>query len=80
MQVVLRKVAEVLAVVWVGSQATKPLRAGGALMLAPLMDRGLARAQAALRLPSKLAAFWLLTASCFGAAFTLFGVAAISAA
>lgn len=76
----MKQLAKVLALVWVGSQTTKPLRAGGALMLAPLMDRALAWMHAKLGLPSKLYAFVLLTVLCIASAAAAFGAAALSVA
>lgn len=40
-----RKFLETFAIVWAGSQVTKAVRAGGAVLLAPLVDRMLVRIQ-----------------------------------
>lgn len=45
--------ATVMAVTWTGSQATKLLRAAGALAMAPGVDAGLERLQQMLRLRSR---------------------------
>eukprot|EP00793_Prasinoderma_coloniale_P002933 PRCOL_00002415-RA len=76
---VCRKLAEVLAVVWVGSQATKPLRAGAALTLAPFADRLLGATASRLGM-GRAGAFAAITASCFAAAAAVFAAVALAVA
>lgn len=38
---VAKRFLKIMAMVWAGSQVTKVVRAGGALALAPVVDRGL---------------------------------------
>lgn len=52
-----------MAVVWVGSQATKPLRYLLAILLAPAADILLTSTQQRLRLPTRQRAFFLLCAA-----------------
>mmetsp|Transcript_7913 Transcript_7913/g.26390 ORF Transcript_7913/g.26390 Transcript_7913/m.26390 type:complete len:259 (-) Transcript_7913:68-844(-) len=69
-----RRVGEVLAMTWAGSQVTKLIRAGAALALAPAMERVLQALQNRLRC-SKGAAFAALTVACFALSFSVFGAA-----
>jgi len=70
-----RKLAETFALVWAGSQVTKPLRGAGALCLAPLVKR--LQVGVAARLPAGLrsegAAFTVCVLGCVGIAALLFG-------
>lgn len=59
--------------VWAGSQVTKLLRAGGALAMAPLVDRGLALLQQQLHLKTMQQAFVVVVAACLAVAGALFG-------
>ena len=67
-----------MALVWAGSQVTKLPRAAAAVMLAPLVDRGMDRLQRLLRLPSKRAAFLVIVAACLGLALVLFGTVVVA--
>eukprot|EP01039_Chlorochromonas_danica_P005949 gene5951-6551_t len=55
----LQRLAKVCVTVWIGSQATKAFRAGGALMLAPVLDKALDLIQRKLNLSSRNRAFAL---------------------
>jgi hypothetical protein len=59
--------------VWAGSQVTKLLRAGGALALAPVVDKGLDAAVTGLNLKDKRQALLLVVVGCLGLALVLFG-------
>ncbi|KAF8065526.1 hypothetical protein HT031_003127 [Scenedesmus sp. PABB004] len=72
-QAAAREAAKVLGLVWAGSQVTKLLRAGGALALAPAVDRGLGVAVERLRLRSKGQAFALVVGGCLALAAAVFG-------
>ncbi|CAI5462693.1 unnamed protein product [Closterium sp. Yama58-4] len=64
---------KVFAVVWAGSQVTKLVRAGGALMLAPFMERGIAALSSSTGVfKSRGQAVAALVAFCFGLAGVLF--------
>ncbi|KAL2478117.1 hypothetical protein Fot_47131 [Forsythia ovata] len=63
---------KVMAMVWAGSQVTKLLRVGGALALAPLVDRGLSWFTVKFHLKSEGKAFMAIAGLCFGLAIMLF--------
>lgn len=49
------------------------MRAGGALLFAPVVDKGLSAMQSTLHLRSKRAAFLCVVFACLGIAAVLFG-------
>ncbi|KAG1334293.1 hypothetical protein COCNU_03G004130 [Cocos nucifera] len=63
---------KVMAMVWAGSQVTKILRAGGALALAPFVDRGLSWFTVKFKFESEGKAFAAIAGLCFGLALILF--------
>ncbi|CAL1377118.1 unnamed protein product [Linum trigynum] len=63
---------KVMAMVWAGSQVTKVVRAGGALALAPFVDRGLSWFTAKFRFENQGKAFAVIAGACFGIAILLF--------
>ncbi|XP_060213193.1 uncharacterized protein LOC132640567 isoform X3 [Lycium barbarum] len=63
---------KVMAMVWAGSQVTKLVRAGGALALAPFVDRGLSWFTTKMKFESQGKAFAVVAGFCFGLAFMLF--------
>ncbi|OAY36285.1 uncharacterized protein LOC110626618 [Manihot esculenta] len=63
---------KVMAMVWAGSQVTKLVRAGGALALAPFVDRGLSWFTVKFKFESQGKAFMAIVGFCFGLAFILF--------
>ncbi|PIN00111.1 hypothetical protein CDL12_27389 [Handroanthus impetiginosus] len=63
---------KVMAMVWAGSQVTKLIRAGGALALAPFVDRGLSWFTVKLGFESQGKAFMAIAGLCFGLAFLMF--------
>uniref|UniRef100_A0A1D1Z910 NAD-dependent deacetylase sirtuin-1 n=1 Tax=Anthurium amnicola TaxID=1678845 RepID=A0A1D1Z910_9ARAE len=63
---------KLMAAIWAGSQVTKLLRAGGALVLAPLVDKGLSWFTIKFKFVSKGKAFVAIAVACFGLAFLLF--------
>eukprot|EP00850_Spirogloea_muscicola_P009880 SM000056S17998 [mRNA] locus=s56:581166:583084:- [translate_table: standard] len=63
---------KVFAMVWAGSQVTKLLRAGGALLLAPFVDRGLTWATRHFHFRSRSQTFGAIVGACFGLAFCIF--------
>ncbi|KAJ6805062.1 uncharacterized protein M6B38_181985 [Iris pallida] len=63
---------KVMAMVWAGSQVTKIARAGGALMMAPFVDRGLSWFTIKFKFESKGKAFAAIAGMCFGLAALLF--------
>ncbi|CAI9770442.1 unnamed protein product [Fraxinus pennsylvanica] len=63
---------KVMAMVWAGSQVTKLVRAGGALALAPLVDRGLSWFTVKFNFESQGKAFVAIAGLCFGLAIMLF--------
>ncbi|BDA49605.1 hypothetical protein COCOBI_14-2240 [Coccomyxa sp. Obi] len=72
-----RKFVEVFGITWAGSQLTKAARAGGALLLAPLVDKGLTGLQRTLHLKSRRAAFLYTVVACLGIAAVLFGTVVV---
>ncbi|ONI21091.1 hypothetical protein PRUPE_2G049700 [Prunus persica] len=65
---------KIMAMVWAGSQVTKLVRAGGALALAPLVDRGLSWFSVKFHFESQGKAFTAIVGICFGLALVLFFV------
>ncbi|XP_057808005.1 uncharacterized protein LOC131022506 isoform X1 [Salvia miltiorrhiza] len=63
---------KVMAMVWAGSQVTKLMRAGGALALAPFVDRGLSWFTIKMGFESQGKAFMAIAGLCFGLAFLMF--------
>ncbi|EIE19196.1 hypothetical protein COCSUDRAFT_59680 [Coccomyxa subellipsoidea C-169] len=72
-----RKLVEVLGITWAGSQLTKAARAAGALLLAPVVDKGLGAFQRALHLKSRRTAFLYIVALCLGLTAALFGTVVV---
>ncbi|KAL3829835.1 hypothetical protein ACJIZ3_018637 [Penstemon smallii] len=71
---------KVMAMVWAGSQVTKIVRAGGALALAPFVDRGLSWFTGKFGFESQGKAFMAIAGLCFGLAFLLFIVVTLLSA
>lgn len=67
------KCADVVAITWVGSQATKLPRIAGAVMLSPVIDAGLAVLQRVLRLKSRGAAAAVVIILCLSMAVISYG-------
>lgn len=65
---------KIMAVLWAGSQVTKIVRAGGALALAPFVDRGLSWFTVKFEFESQGKAFMAVVGCCFGLAALLFFV------
>nr|QGN65340.1 E2F-related protein [Oryza alta] len=63
---------KLMAMVWAGSQVTKILRAGGALALAPFVDRGLRWFTVRFNFKSEGKAFATIVGFCFALAALLF--------
>ncbi|CAN6204593.1 unnamed protein product [Urochloa humidicola] len=63
---------KLMAMVWAGSQVTKILRAGGALALAPFVDRGLRWFTVKFNFKSEGRAFATIVGLCFSIAALLF--------
>ncbi|KAM5560457.1 hypothetical protein ABKV19_021557 [Rosa sericea] len=63
---------KIMAMVWAGSQVTKLIRAGGALALAPFVDRGLSWFTIKFHFESQGKAFAAIVGVCFGLALVLF--------
>uniref|UniRef100_A0A0D9XE65 Uncharacterized protein n=1 Tax=Leersia perrieri TaxID=77586 RepID=A0A0D9XE65_9ORYZ len=63
---------KLMAMVWAGSQVTKILRAGGALALAPFVDRGLRWFTVKFNFKSEGKAFATIVGFCFALAALLF--------
>lgn len=73
-----RRLAEVLAITWAGSQVTKVLRAGLALGLAPVVDRSLQWLTQRFQLRSKGQAVTYIVVACLLSAAALFaGIVAV---
>ncbi|KAK4375158.1 hypothetical protein RND71_005835 [Anisodus tanguticus] len=67
-----KRFVKVMAMVWAGSQVTKLIRAGGALALAPFVDKGLSWFTTKMKFESQRKAFTVVAGFCFGSAFMLF--------
>ncbi|CAJ1958707.1 unnamed protein product [Sphenostylis stenocarpa] len=63
---------KVMAMVWAGSQVTKLIRAGGALAMAPFVDRGLSWFTDKFKFQSQGKAFVALVGFCLGLALIVF--------
>ncbi|KAM0952519.1 hypothetical protein DsansV1_C02g0013891 [Dioscorea sansibarensis] len=63
---------KIMAMVWAGSQVTKIIRAGCALTLAPIVDKGLSWFTVKFNLKSEGKAFTMIVGLCFGLALILF--------
>ncbi|KAJ9685222.1 hypothetical protein PVL29_017304 [Vitis rotundifolia] len=63
---------KIMAMVWAGSQVNKLVRAGGALALAPIVDRGLSWFTVKFKFESQGKAFMAIVGFCFGLALILF--------
>ncbi|XP_073141024.1 uncharacterized protein [Henckelia pumila] len=72
-----KRFLKVMAMVWAGSQVTKLVRAGGALALAPIVDRGLSWFTVKFKFESQEKAFMVITGFCFGLAFLMFLIVTI---
>ncbi|XP_068345111.1 uncharacterized protein [Pyrus communis] len=69
-----KRFLKVMAMVWAGSQVTKLVRAGGALALAPFVDKGLSWFTVKFHFKSQGKAFAAIVGICFGLALVLFFV------
>ncbi|ESQ52544.1 hypothetical protein EUTSA_v10017229mg [Eutrema salsugineum] len=65
---------KVMAMVWAGSQVTKLIRIGGAVALAPIVDRGLSWFTVKFKFESQGKAFGAMVGICLGLALVLFTV------
>ncbi|CAH8362915.1 unnamed protein product [Eruca vesicaria subsp. sativa] len=63
---------KVMAMVWAGSQVTKLVRIGGAVALAPIVDRGLSWFTVKYKFESQGKAFGAMVGICLGLALMLF--------
>ncbi|CAN7115743.1 unnamed protein product [Brassica rapa subsp. narinosa] len=63
---------KVMAMVWAGSQVTKLIRIGGAVALAPIVDRGLSWFTVKYKFESQGKAFGAMVGICLGLALMLF--------
>nr|VDC80172.1 unnamed protein product [Brassica rapa] len=63
---------KVMAMVWAGSQVTKLVRIGGAVALAPIVDRGLSWFTVKYKFESQGKAFGAIVGICLGLALMLF--------
>ncbi|KAI3824600.1 hypothetical protein L1987_06064 [Smallanthus sonchifolius] len=75
-----KRFVKLMAMVWAGSQVTKLARAGGALALAPVVDKGLAWFMAKFKFRSQAKAFTVIVGCCFGFAAVLFFVVTLLSA
>lgn len=68
----IQRFLKMMAMVWAGSQVTKLIRAGGALALAPFVDRGLSWFTIKFNFESQGKAFLTIVSFCLGLAVILF--------
>ncbi|OVA13828.1 hypothetical protein BVC80_1769g97 [Macleaya cordata] len=71
---------KLMAMVWAGSQVTKLARVGGALALAPFVDRGLSWFTMQFKFQTQGKAFMAIVGGCFGLAVLLFFVVTLLSA
>ncbi|XP_078179718.1 gag-Pol polyprotein/retrotransposon [Carex rostrata] len=67
-----KRFVKVMAMVWAGSQVTKIIRAGGALALAPFVDKGLSWFTVRFKFESEGKASVVIAGFCFALALLLF--------
>ncbi|PWA47405.1 fatty acid hydroxylase 1 [Artemisia annua] len=70
--IAVKRFVKLMAMVWAGSQVTKLARLGGALVLAPIVDKGLSWFMAKFKFESQAKAFSVIVGCCFGLAAVLF--------
>lgn len=70
--IAVKRFVKLMAMVWAGSQVTKLARLGGALALAPIVDKGLSWFMAKFKFESRAKAFSVIVGCCFGLAAVLF--------
>ncbi|KAK1422808.1 hypothetical protein QVD17_18097 [Tagetes erecta] len=75
-----KRFVKLMAMVWAGSQVTKLARAGGALALAPVVDKGLTWFMVKYKFRSQAKAFTVIVGCCFGLAAVLFLVVTLLSA
>ncbi|KAI3495522.1 hypothetical protein L1887_37863 [Cichorium endivia] len=75
-----KRFVKLMAMVWAGSQVTKLARAGGALALAPVVDKGLSWFMEKFKFKSQAKAFTVIVGFCFGLAAVLFIVVTLLSA
>ncbi|MFS7889699.1 hypothetical protein Hanom_Chr00s000004g01610081 [Helianthus anomalus] len=75
-----KRFVKLMAMVWAGSQVTKLLRLGGALALAPVVDKGLTWFMVKFKFQSQAKAFTVIVGCCFGLAAVMFLVVTLLSA
>uniref|UniRef100_A0A251S8T8 Uncharacterized protein n=1 Tax=Helianthus annuus TaxID=4232 RepID=A0A251S8T8_HELAN len=75
-----KRFVKLMAMVWAGSQVTKLVRLGGALALAPVVDKGLTWFMAKFKFKSQATAFTVIVGCCFGLAAVMFLVVTLLSA
>ncbi|CAM9427268.1 unnamed protein product [Choristocarpus tenellus] len=75
-----KRFVKVITLVWAGSQATKPLRGGGALLLAPWAEKVLDSTEKRLHLPSRKRALAILCSLLLSSTLFIFAGAILSSA
>jgi len=66
-------IVKICILMWAGNNVTRPFRLAGAAALAPFMDSLMVRMQERLKLPNKLVAFLMLTASVAAVCLSIVG-------
>lgn len=69
-----QRLLKILAMVWAGSQVTKSFRAGGALALAPSVDKGLSWVTIQFRFRSRGMAFGAIVVTCVALSLSVVSV------
>lgn len=69
----LRRLSKVSAMVWLGSQATKPTRMAGAIVMAPVADKYMTSFQERFKIQSRTKTFWLLFTLILSTMFAFYG-------
>lgn len=69
----LKRLSKVSVMVWLGSQATKPTRMAGAIVMAPIADRYMTKFQEKFNIQSRTKTFWVLFGLILSTMFVFYG-------
>ena len=75
----LTRLAKVSSTVWIGSQVTKAFRIGGAIFMAPFINKLMDRFQNYFKISSRNKTFAIMTSLIFGSMFVFYALLVLSA-
>ena len=75
----LSRLAKVSSTVWIGSQVTKAFRIGGAIFMAPFINKLMDRFQNYFKISSRNKTFAIMTSLIFGSMFVFYALLVLSA-